>query len=174
MAAANTPNPTKVDEAVLAELREHEAWHGSYLLRGIERHHPETHPGVPLSLFEAYAERLGYDVEQSRDDVEAKVVEDTEWVDDDAYYRVGDNISAYPQSWHEAYEASGLHGLVLTMRTQMQRDVRRDEVLLAVESIVGMGRRGADALLTQARKAKEIALRPRTNPEAFVYPVKQS
>lgn len=174
MAAANTPDSGGVDERVLTELREHESWHGSYLLRGIERHHPETHPGIPLSLFDAYAEQLGYDVEQSHEDVAAKVVDDAEWVDDDAYYRVGDNVSAYPSSWHEAYAESGFRGLVLRMRSQMQRDVRRDEVLLAAESIAGISRREADALLTEARKAKKVILQPRTNPEAFVYPVKQS
>jgi hypothetical protein len=172
MAASDTPGPNAVDDEALAELRSHEAWHGPYIVRSIERHHPETHPGIPLSLFDAYTERLGYDVERSRADVEERVVDEPDWQDDDVYYRVGNNVSAYPESWHSQYEESGIRGLVAIMRHQLGRDVRRDELLLAVEAIDGVDRRMADAMLTAERKEKRVVVRPRTNPEAFVYPAK--
>jgi hypothetical protein len=172
MASADTPGPGAVDETALAELRTHETWHGPHLIRGIERHHPETHPGIPLSLFDAYAERLGYDVARSRADVEAKLVDDTEWQSEGVYYRVGDNVSAYPTSWHDQYEEGDIRGLVATMRLQLDRDVSRDELLRALESIAGVDRRTADAMLTEARKARRVIVQPRTNPEAFVYPAK--
>lgn len=172
MASSDTPGKNEVDDAALGELRTHETWHGPHMIRGIERHHPETHPGIPLSLFEAYAERLGYDVERSRADVEDKLVDDTEWQSDDVYYRVGDNVSTYPQRWHDQYHESGIRGLVAIMRHQLGHDVRRDELLLAVGAIAGVDRRMADAMLTAARREQQVVVRPRTNPEAFVYPAK--
>lgn len=172
MSSANTPGSNPVDEAALAELRTHETWHGPHLIRGIERHHPETHPGIPLSLFDAYAERLGYDVARSHADVEAKLVDDTDWQSENVYYRVGDNVSAYPPSWHDQYHESGIRGLVAIMRHQLDRDVSRDDLLRALSSIAGVDRRTADAMLTEARKARRVVVRPRTNPEAFVYPAK--
>lgn len=172
MMSTDTPGPNAVDETALAELRTHETWHGPHLIRGIERHHPETHPGIPLTLFDAYAERLGYDVDRSHADVEAKLVDDTDWQSADVYYRVGDHVSAYPASWHDQYEAGGLRGLIGTMRRQLGHDVSRDELLRALGAIAGVDRRTADALLTDARKRKQVVVRPRTNPEAFVYPAK--
>ncbi|SEO44098.1 hypothetical protein SAMN04487948_102433 [Halogranum amylolyticum] len=172
MTSTDTPGPGGVDDTALAELRAHEAWHGPNLIRGIERHHPETHPGIPLALFDAYAERLGYDVDRSHADVEAKLVDDTEWQSDAVYYRVGDHVSAYPASWHDQYEEGGLRGLVGEMRRQLGHDVSRDELLRALGSIAGVDRRTADAMLTDARRRERVVVRPRTNPEAFVYPAK--
>lgn len=172
MASDNTPGSETVSEQALAELRSHETWHGPHLIRCIERHHSEVHPGIPLSLFDAYAEQLGYDAARSRADVEKKVVDDERWESDAVYYRIGDNVSAYPTTWHRQYERDGIRGLVMVMRQQLERDVQRGDLLLALEAIAGVDRPTADAMLTTARREKLVVVQPRTNPEAFVYPAK--
>ncbi|SFL00702.1 hypothetical protein SAMN04487950_1899 [Halogranum rubrum] len=172
MASDNTPDRERVNEQALAELRSHETWHGPHLIRSIERHHSETHPGIPLSLFDAYTERLGYDAIRSRADVEEKVVDDENWQSEAAYYRIGDNVSAYPVTWHRHYEDGGVRGLVGVMQQQLGHDVQRGDLLLALEAIAGVDRPTADAMLTTARRERQVVVQPRTNPEAFVYPAK--
>ncbi len=163
-----------VDDDVLHELREHERWHGPRMIRTIERHHPEHRPGIPVALFDAYAERLGYDVEASEADVLAKAVDETEWVGEDVYYRVGDdseNLSAYPPSWHARYaERNSIADLVREMGTQLGRAwVGRRELTLALESVAGVDPRTATAMVLDAGQRGEIAVQPRQNPESLVF-----
>lgn len=162
-----------VDEAVLGELRNHERWHGPRMIRTIERHHPEHRPGVPVALFGAYADRLGYDVAASEADVLAKAVEDEEWVGDDVYYHVGEggaHLSAYPASWHAQYEETGsIAALVTQMQTQLGREtVGRKEVALALESVAGVDPRTANSMLADARERGEVIIEPYQNPESLV------
>ncbi|WP_101295669.1 hypothetical protein [Halegenticoccus soli] len=171
MAPNDTGDRAAVDEAVLAELREHETQHGPHIVRVLERHHPEYHPGIPLELLNAYAERLGYDVELSDRDIERKTVDDAAWRDEDVYYRIGGNISAYPPSWHERFdEEETLRSLVEIMREQTGKDaIERDDLLLAVESIAGLTRPESDGMLTEARERGELEVEPYQNPEALVF-----
>ncbi|WP_129114777.1 hypothetical protein [Halegenticoccus tardaugens] len=165
-----TDGGIEVDEAVLTELREHETQHGPHMIRVLERHHPEYHPGIPLELLNAYAERLGYDVALSDRDIERKTVDDESWREGDVYYRIGGNVSAYPPTWHERFDEGDLRALVEVMLEETGRtELRRDEVLLAAESIAGMDRRSSESLLTEYRESGRLEVEPYQNPEALVY-----
>jgi hypothetical protein len=167
-----------IDERVVEELRTHERWHGPNMIRTIERHHPEHRPGIPLSLFAAYAERLGYDVASSEADVLGKAVDDEEWVGSDVYYRVGDDgahLSAYPASWHARYaDGDSIASLVDVMREQLGRpSLARKDVLLVLESVAGVDPRTASAMLYDARRRGEVTVEPWQNPESLVSPARR-
>ncbi len=168
----NDQNKYGVDGEVFREFQSHETQHWPHIVRFVERHHPEYHPGVPEGLVEAYAAALDNDADAEEHDIEARLVDGAEWHSDEAYYRIGDNVSAYPASWHERYaETESIAALVEIMDDQMGRDIIRNELLLAMEAIAGLERRQADGMLTAARRRGDVIVEPYTNPEAYVYPV---
>lgn len=167
----NDQKEYEVDREVFRELQAHETQHWPHIVRFVERHHPEYHPGVPEGLVDAYAAALDNDPEAENRNIGARLVDGDVWQSDEAYYRIGDNVSAYPASWHDRYaETESLAALVEIMDEQMGRDIVRNELLLALESIAGIERRRADGMLTAARRRGDVIVEPYTNPEAFVYP----
>lgn len=79
------------------------------MLLMIERQHRPDGPGVDQELLDAYDDAVGRDAAipfeegELRESVERRLSDDERWVDEDTYYRLGDDrISVFPAEWHDA------------------------------------------------------------------------
>lgn len=163
----------RVDPAVLSELEDHSGHHVPRLVLTLECLHPGDEPGVPRETILAYAEELGADADEYAAHLDERTVDDRTWRDDDAYYRVGDNISVYPASWHERLrDTEDMRTFVEVIREgygDISGGVNRADLLTAAQAIAGIDRERAAALLKDQRLRGLVDVRPDQNPEASVY-----
>lgn len=78
------------------------------LLLMIERYHRSDGRGIDQELIDAYDDAVGRDEAipfeegEFRESVERRLSDEETWVDEDTYYRLGDDrISTFPAEWHE-------------------------------------------------------------------------
>lgn len=91
-----------VDSDLVEQLANHDEYFTVRdLIRFLERHHPVEGPGVPRDLVEAYVEELEYDYDRFDSSLDDRLTDARTWQPGDRLYRVGENVSIYPRSWHE-------------------------------------------------------------------------
>lgn len=163
-----------VDRSVLETLEDHSGHLVPHLVRTLECHHPNGEPGVARETVLAYAEELGIDVEEYAAHLDERTVDDTTWRnDDDVYYRVGDNVSVYPASWHERLsDTEDMRTFVEVLREgygDINGGVNRADLLTAAQAIAGIDRERGAALLRDQRLRGLVDVHPDQNPDATVY-----
>ena len=168
-----TERDARVDPSVLAELRDHGGRLVPRLVRTLERLHANGEPGVSRETVLAYAEALGVDREEYASSLDERIVDDPTWRGADVRYRVGDNVSAYPASWHERLRGTE------DMRTfvevvgdgygDVDGGVSRAELLTAAQAIADIDRERGAARLKDQRLRGLVDVHPDEDPDATVY-----
>lgn len=170
----------EIDASLVDRISIHdESFDATDLIRTLERNLPETRPGVPRETVEAYARELGYRSERLAREIESRSVDSTTWQPGGKLYRVGENLSAYPEQWHELVDPADLRDLVRAMQEQVASDegfgvtvtkegVSQRSLLLAVEAMTGLDRREGKRVLHRQRDRDELILTADQNPEAAV------
>lgn len=171
----------EVDNRIVDDVSIHdESYVATDLIRMLERQLAESRPGVPRDVVEAYANALGYDRARLDGEIDERLVDGDTWRPGGRIYRVGDNLSAYPASWHAAVaDPSDLRGLIRVMADQVTHaegiemtvtweGVSQRSLLLAVEAMTGLDRTEGRRILHGHRDRREIHLSAFQNPEATI------
>lgn len=170
-----------VETDLANELSHHDEYFTAReLVRYLERHHPVEGPGIPGDLLEAYADELDYDRDRFDASLQDRLTDARSWQSGNRIYRIGDNVSIYPQSWHERladttdlaeYVEVMLESVRAPDGVEMDRDdlgVAQDDLLTVVEIIGGMDRGEARSLLKNQRLEGAIVMYAFQNPEELV------
>ncbi|MFC7080185.1 hypothetical protein [Halorussus caseinilyticus] len=170
-----------VDTDLANELSHHDEYFTAReLVQYLERHHAVEGPGVPRDLVEAYAEELDYDSERFDTSLEDRLTDARSWQPGDRIYRIGDNVSIYPASWHERLaDTTDLADYVEVMLESVRAPegveidrgslgVTQDDLLTAVEIVGEMDRSDSRRLLKNQRLEGSLVLYAFQNPEEIV------
>ncbi|WP_276300638.1 hypothetical protein [Halorussus lipolyticus] len=170
-----------VDSDLANELSHHDDYFTAReLVRYLERHHTVEGPGVPGDLLEAYADELEYDRDRFDSSLENRLTDARSWQSGERLYRIGDNVSIYPQSWHERladttdlaeYVEVMLESVRAPEGVEIEREdlgVSQEDLLTAAEIIGEMDRAEARRLLKNQRLEGSIVMYAFQNPEEVV------
>lgn len=149
-------------------------------IRYLERHHHGDEPGLSRELIDAYADALGYDREHTDVLLEERLTDSPTWIPGNNLYRVGENVSVYPSSWHE--QLAGTIDLAEYVRvmlegkiagegrrlTRAQRGIPQPDILTAVEIFADLDHEMAEELLKKQRLEGTIVIYASQNPEDLV------
>lgn len=171
----------EIDDRIVDDISVHdESFEFPDLVRYLERHHVDGEAGVARETIEAYARELGYDLDRLDDDIQSRLTDATSWEPGSKLYRVGDNLSVYPPSWHETLsDPSDLRPLIKRMQEEVEKSegmwmtvtedgVSEHSVLLATEAIADIDRHKGERILKRHRQAGEIRTTADQNPEGTV------
>ena len=156
----------------------------------IERHHSHDRPGVAREVVTRYADRLdderayNFDRDAFVDEVDARLTDTETWQGTDTLYALGDDqLSRYPERWHEALGGSTdvreyvdfllneTEGYVDDLDSGAAGRGIPENELLDVVSVVGRtDRETAKAEVEKAREAGDLAEDADQHPEARVRP----
>ncbi|UPV74120.1 hypothetical protein M0R89_16465 [Halorussus limi] len=172
---------TAVDTDLADELSRHDEYFTAReLVEYLERHHPVEGPGVPRDLVEAYADELEYDRERFDTSFEDRLTDARSWQPGNRLYRVSENVSIYPPSWHEQLaDTTDLSDYVDVMLESVRAPegvevargdlgVAQDELLTAVEIIGDVDRSTSKNLLKNQRLEGSLVLYAFQNPEELI------
>jgi len=148
-------------------------------VRYLERHHHGDEPGISMERLDAYANALGYDTEHTHVLLEERLTDSTTWTPGNNLYRVGDNVSIYPPSWHEQLtDTIDLAEYVRVMLAEKievsgrlppaRRGISQPDILTAVEVFADLDREMGEDLLKQQRQKGSIVIYASQNPEDLV------
>ena len=169
-----------VDERLVDELshrdREYEI---DDFVKYLERHHHGEEPGISRERIDAYADALGYDRERTNALLEERLTDSETWTPGNNLYRVGENVSIYPPSWHEQLDDTiDLDEYVRVMLaekeakrgrpTPAQQGVPRPDILTAIEIFADLDREMGEQLLQKQRQEGAIVILASQNPEDLV------
>jgi hypothetical protein len=170
-----------VDSDLVNQLARHDEYFTAReLVRFLERHHPVEGPGIPGDLLEAYADELEYDRDRFDTSLQDRLTDARSWRSGDRLYRIGDNVSIYPESWHERladttdlseYVEVMLESVQAPEGIEIERDdlgVAQEDLLTAVEIIGEMDHGEARSRLKRQRLDGDIVLYAFQNPEELV------
>ncbi|WP_266079682.1 hypothetical protein [Haladaptatus caseinilyticus] len=163
-----------VDERLVEDIAEHDRYyHIEDFVTYLERH-LDDEPGVSMDHLHAYADALGYSRERTEELLDERLTDSMTWVSDDVFYRMGDNISIYPLSWHErladTLDIADYVRVMLESRELSEGDagIPQPDVLTALEIIANIDRKEGEELLRKQRKQGDIVIYAYQNPEDIV------
>jgi len=169
-----------VDERLVDDLslrdREYEI---DDFVRYLEQHHYGEEPGVSRERIDAYAEALGYETDRTSALLEERLTDSEAWIPGNNLYRVGENVSIYPPSWHEQLrDTIDLAEYVRVMlaekaakrgRASTARDgIPQADILTAIEIFADLDREMGEQLIEKQREEETILIYAYQNPEDLV------
>jgi hypothetical protein len=176
---------TPVDQDLVNELARHDSSLTlSGLVRYLERHHPVEGPGVPRDLVEAYADELDYDPERVATAFEDRLTDARSWQPGDRLYRIDDNVSIHPPTWHERLaDTTDLAEYVAVMLESVRAPdgveideqrlgIVQSELVTAIEIIAEIDRDDAHQLLREQRNALSSSRRSSTSRRSSGFPAR--
>ena len=145
----------------------------------LERHHHGEEPGLSRERIDAYADALGYDGERTTVLLEERLTDSRTWMPGNNLYRVGENVSIYPPSWHEQLaDTIDLAEYVRVMLaekeaksgrlTPAQQGISQPDILTAIEIFADLDREMGEQLLAKQRKEGSIVIYASQNPDDIV------
>lgn len=146
----------------------------------IERHHHGDKSGVSKELIDAYSDALGYERERTDALLEAHLTDSTTWESGTNLYRIGNNVSIYPLSWHERLDdtidiAEFVRVMLESRRSpdgdklsRNQWGIPQGEILTAIEIMTDLDRKMGEELLQKQRQQGKIVIYAFQNPEDLV------
>ncbi|WP_423743432.1 hypothetical protein V5735_10240 (plasmid) [Haladaptatus sp. SPP-AMP-3] len=145
----------------------------------LERHHHGEEPGISMECLDAYADALGYDRDRTHALLEERLTDSSTWTPGNNLYRVGENVSVYPPSWHE--QLSDTIDIAEYVRVMLEekvaatgrlpparRGVPQPDVLTAIEIFADLDREMGEDLLKKQRQEGSIVVFASQNPEDLV------
>lgn len=170
-----------VDPDLVEQLTPHDEY---FTVRGLvqylERHHAVEGPGVPRDLVTAYVEELEYDSDRFESSLDDRLTDARTWHPGERLYRVGENVSIYPPSWHERladstdvseYVEVMLESVAAPEGVEIDRGklgIVQDDLLTAIEIIAETDRASARELVRKQRLEGRVVLYAFQNPEEIV------